>query len=176
MEEKLMFCFLNKCNKSDVLKAYRVLAKRSLLISRIILICFEVIMFTTGLTTNNSQLIIASIFMGVIIFYVVFNLDKIQVKNLNKKYNFNENMPDKFLFYSSYLLYEKNSSGTSDIGKLLYDEIDSVYISTDVIILQSIKMSEVLILNKTQIDTSILKKFLDYLQEQFNGRIKNKAL
>lgn len=31
-------------------------------------------------------------------------------------------------------------------------------------------------LNKTQIDTNVLKKFLDYLQEQFNGRIKNKAL
>ena len=167
-----MFCFFNKCSKNDVLKAYRIFAKRSLFISRIMLICFEVLMFTRGLTTNNSQLIIASIFMGIIIFYVVFNLDKIQVKNLNKKFNFNENMPDKFLFYSSYLLYERNSSGTSDIGKLMYDEIDSVYISTDVIILQAIKMNRIFILNKTQIDNSVLKKFLDYLQEQFNDRIK----
>jgi len=176
MDENLKFVISNKYNKDNAVEAYRIIFKKNLLLSRIVLICFPLLGIIRGIyikiNSNSSDYLIIAIFIGIVFSYMFFNLEKMRLWNLNKKFNFSDNLPDKFSFYNSYYLFEKNDVGTSKLGKLSYDEIDTVYISDNLFILKSTSNPSFSIINKDGFEVGTSDEFLNFLEDKFKDRIK----
>ncbi|MEG2289310.1 MAG: hypothetical protein RR891_00675 [Clostridium sp.] len=176
MEDNLSFVILNKYNKNNMVEAYRIIFKKNLLSSRIVLSLFPSFGIVSGIymkiNSNSSIFLIAAIFISIIFSYLLFNLEKLQLTTLNKKFNLSDNLPDKFSFYNSYYLFEKNHVGTSTLGKLSYDQIDTVYISDHLFILKFTSNPSFSIINKDGFEVGTSDEFLMFLEDKFKGKIK----
>gem|GEM_PF-2224912 len=173
-EDELKFTVSKKCEKKTVLEAYRIIARKKLLLSRIIMVCFVVLSILDGIKMkvkyDSTFTLIVAACIFVLFTYMGFNLDKLQLRSLNKKFNLNDNLPDKFSFYNSYYLFKKSDVNSSDLGKLNYDQIENVYISDNLFILKSKDM--MCIIDKDGFVEGTSDEFLDFLQEKFEDKIK----
>jgi len=176
MEENLKFVISNKYNRDNAVEAYRIIFKKNLLLKRIVLICLPAFYILKGIyrdiNSNSSSFLKTAVFIGIVCTYLCFNFEKLQLKILNKKFNFSDNLPDKFSFYNSYYLFEKNHVGTSTLGKLSYDQIDTVYISDNLFIIKSTSNPSFSIINKDGFEVGTSDEFMNFLEDKFKDRIK----
>ena len=171
MEENLNYIIVNKYNEDTELEAYKIINKKKLVLDRLILIGGPLFGIIKGITSNNPSLLAAGIFMGVIFSYLLFNLERLQIKVLNKKFEFSENTPDKFTFFDSYYLFEKNNINLSKVGRVNYTQIDKIYISDNAYILQATNIKIISVIYKNGFELGINDEFTEFLKEKFSDKV-----
>lgn len=169
MEENKKYIIINEYNEKNEIEAHKIINRNNLLVSRLMLIVTPILIIVYGIRTN--QYTVASIgFLGLLIFcYMIINLEKIQLKSLNKRIAYKKNKPDKFTFYDSYYSFEKNDVNSSKFGRLSYDHIKCVYITDNIYILKSANVVSIIYNNGFEV--GIKDEFDEFLKEKLGEKI-----
>ncbi len=174
MDDCKKFVISNEYNENIMFEAYKLIYKKSFL-SRIfeilLVLFFGIVGISEKIYSDSSSSLIIAFCFGLLFLYMEFNINKIHIKRLNRKFDFTENLPDKFIFYDSYYLYEKKNINNDNFGKVNYKEISELYISKNLFVLKATHIKELCIICKDGFELGNVDEFTDFLKRQFEGKV-----
>ncbi|MGL5328559.1 MAG: hypothetical protein ACRDD7_04765, partial [Peptostreptococcaceae bacterium] len=163
------YIIINKYDETKEIEAHKILNKYNLILWKFVLASIPIYNIYIGISMNNFTITITGILIATVFIYLGLNLAKMQFKVLDKKFDMENNKPNKFIFFDSYCVFEKNNLNSYQNGKLCYEDICKVYITNNLYILKSTNISLTMYKNGFTCGTS--NEFTEFLKEKFKDKV-----
>ena len=180
MEENIKYIIINEYNELNEIEGYKVIEKPKLIFFKVITSLISLATLGQMILLLNSiyyrddkvetlMLVLFGLLVVTVVMYIVFNLAKIHVRMINKKFDLKGNKPNKYTFYNSYLTMEKSTHSINCNMKINYTDMKKVYILKNIYIFESKKIA--FIVYKDEFELGDFEEFNSFLETTFKEKL-----